>query len=219
MVEQGSGRVPVVFRGSGENALASYNYIDIASGLGYVQYYATKAATSGANVYELTNNVPFSNNIYTGASGTDGTIVSVDSFETTTFNLPRVLKGEAYANIMLGYTDNNTGTASTIKVKVTLQLERDSVTTILAWADSAAVSIPHGSVYGYSTFLIPLTVTQKNIKRGDIIKLKVEAIVVSYQGGTISVRLIHDPQNRSSDDSTAEDISQSCLYLPFRIDA
>ena len=51
--------IPVVYRKSSENVVASYDYTDLAEGTGVVQYYGCKSQVSGATVvftkYNLVN--------------------------------------------------------------------------------------------------------------------------------------------------------------------
>jgi|TARA_Y100000296_G_C5155480_1_gene248803 hypothetical protein len=99
---------PQTFRKSFERNLANYNYVDIANGLGYSTFYGLFTAVAGT--YALIGNP-----LVCG-----GSVLPADrrlnaenrDFETSTFNLPRVVKGTAY--ISGEAVSDGTGTITTI---------------------------------------------------------------------------------------------------------
>jgi len=88
--------VPIQYRKSGEEAIASYSFTDIITGLGYVDFYMSTTNDSGSNVYMLNTNQNPTNSEYTSKEIPDGTSDSLDiDFDSSGFNYPRVIGGDA----------------------------------------------------------------------------------------------------------------------------
>ena len=107
--------IPRIYRKSGERAIASYNYIDIVDGLGFVTFNLTNTQTSALTNYIINNKTL----IVSGTTGLIGATTSYD-FKTSAFNLPRTVNGTAY---LTGFVKNNSITG-----KVTLSVESGTET-------------------------------------------------------------------------------------------
>jgi hypothetical protein len=101
--------IPVVYRGQGAIANANYAYEDVANGLGYVLFYPSSTASDTWRDYILNSTALL-------AADTDGLITTKSQyhFETSGFNLPRQIKGDAY---LTGYA-HDAGIIGTAKVSV-----------------------------------------------------------------------------------------------------
>jgi len=191
------GGVPLVYRGGGENIISSYDFKDIASGIGYEVFYLMVAnhGTDGVK-YILTPNSAF----YSYTPETVTTSGTAYTFDSSTFNLPRVVKGTAVVNIGLDVT------ASGGDDTVAAQLWKWDGTT--ATAITAQVTAPVINTSIMISFAIPCTETM--IKQGEALRL---IITMAVNDGDITWG--HDPAGRTSDTA----FSSSRINVPFKVDA
>lgn len=107
--------LPVTFRNTGENIIASYDWYDAGLGAGYKKFYAACSVASGAAVastsavaqYYLTSQPVDSDYEQKSLSVNDGT--SEVDFDLE-FQNPQIVKGEALVNYSVA---QNTGTTHT----------------------------------------------------------------------------------------------------------
>ena len=90
---------------SQETPIASYDYTDIASGLGTETYYAAATNTSGANIYFLTSAA-----IPSGLITEKAYNLSTDRNYDIEFNLPRIINGTIYVSGYQGAFGDSTQT-------------------------------------------------------------------------------------------------------------
>jgi len=95
--------IPETFTRNTEVAIATYDAVDIAAGLGYQTFYPFTSNALAVVSYHLSNIQVFSS----ASEVSNG----VFSFLTSSFNLPRVLVGDAYIDIY-GHTDAGTWSCS-----------------------------------------------------------------------------------------------------------
>ena len=165
--------LPQKFRKTRDRAIASFNFTDIASGLGVQIFFCTIGETSGGNTYHLLDNAVTSKNdvqdkILKAATDVD--------FDTSPFNLPRTVKGTAFIsgsfNVDAG---NNVSCTATI-----LKFDGSTETTIGATITSqteTATSTERG-------ILLEIPLTQTLIKKGELLRL---TITVTSAGGASGV--------------------------------
>lgn len=95
--------VPVVYRRAGENVFSNYNYVDIANGLGYNNFYLFATAdNTGTYYYRLNNEKLASERLYCNVTETL-------TYQTSSFNIPRTVKGTAFVILSaeIVYTTSN----------------------------------------------------------------------------------------------------------------
>lgn len=194
--------IPNRFVNIGDNVIASYNYDDIAGGLGIVAFYGAKSSSA----YILTQNTIYSGNDTGGSRGLE-TAGNVDiNFDTTTFNIPRTAKGNAY--IVLPFSNTNTDTFHfTVQLKKILA---DLSTANISSAITQSITITGVRTDSFCTLTIPLTETL--IKVGE--KLRFNLIITRDGGQTTTI--YHDPANRSSAHTNT---SVMTFLMSFKIDA
>jgi hypothetical protein len=158
--------LPINFPLPSESAIASYNYQDIAAGLGYKTFYLVDPADTASTKYVLSPEA-----ITTG--GTTGGLLTAGTytFTTSTFNSPRILKGTAYFYGKLVRNASNQTAAVTIKVNAT--------------AISSTITSP--TYTATSPFCLEVPLTETRVKRGDTI-----SAVVTITGATGGA--VIDPQ-------------------------
>ena len=169
-------------------AIISFDATDFADGTGIVTLFGVIQLTSTGTTYALTkSNAPSGGNPVLPQSTTY-------NFDLSPFNLPRTGKGTATFIAHINRTGAN------LAVTVTVQ-HVDGVTSAVTSISSAITSQSESNTnYKYN---IPLPITEKHFKAGDILRCK----VVTGAGGGSSVWC--DPTGASG--------FPLQLLMPFRI--
>lgn len=102
--------LPVNFAIPGENVIASYDWVDISSGLGYAVYYPC-IAEDNVMTFPILTQQAFGTATTTGLISVNGTY----AFISNNFVSPRTLKGEV---ILSGYLDYTSGAGIYINAKI-----------------------------------------------------------------------------------------------------
>lgn len=202
-----------VYRKAGEGATASYDFTDLASGLGYQTFYGacSKSDGAGTSFALLANILPSMRKetfIVNNGTATLG-------FNSSPFNLPRTIKGNAF--ISLGYaTISDLGAGTSFAVC----LYKYSGTTVSLIATSQALEfLPAGALNISSQALIQMPCTQTIIKKGDYLKLNIYIEAINPGTGTY-ISLGHDPTGKDGhyikEASGATTIMK--VNIPFKID-
>lgn len=157
-----------------EPAIASYDWIDISSGLGIIQFMGAKAAISSTE-YEwiLTTNSNFYSNGklgYTALNGFDKT------FEAK-INKPMTVKGDAFVNIPINVSIE-TGDRECY-VTATIKKSSGGVVTTIGAQVQSETFIEHASTGTMVVLKLPLTQTRFNPE--DILQLNITG---TASGGT-----------------------------------
>lgn len=178
--------IPETFTRNTEPALATYDAVDIAAGLGYQTFYLFTLKNDTTTEYALSNIQCFSN------SGTLGN--GTFNFDTTAFNLPRILKGDVYADVAGGSGAGN------FQVSGSVILNRGgTLTTLGSFTTENFVATTQ------TQKTCKMAVAQTEIKRGDIIRLAMTSNSAN--------------NNFNTDPTGAYSIAQTTkLRLPFKID-
>lgn len=144
--------VPINFAVPGEGAVASYNWTDIAEGVGYVTFYGY-VSRNGLNTLikrtlTMTTNPNYSSGI---------------KFKTSALNYPKTISGTLVAN----WTHLSAG--SNQKATCQVSYIRNGVeTAISSLVETSDTFSSETSVY----LSVPLTTT--NLKAGDIIQIEIK---------------------------------------------
>ena len=177
-------------------AIASYNFTDVADGTGVLVFFGTRTRTDSAITYRLITDTTHSEEINTNGSA------DLD-FDLTAFNLPRVAKGTAFVSVpvsALGGGDS---------ITVACQLRK--------WDGSSETNITSvitSETYTNQTKMVfmALPITEHNFASGDVLRLNVTTTVGGSSGNT---GLGHDPAGR---DILSMDTTVLKLLMPFKID-
>lgn len=189
------GVVPVVFRKSPDSVIQSYNYTDLASGTGYVDYYAAECVSGAC----LTNITYYSEMLCSTGNSTSATYEKViDKDFDVLINSPMTLKGKAIINI--SYRVESAGGASSPigYPKARIRKYSNGVETELVEATGTAVSSGGGTVYRITA--LDLIVPQTQFKKGDYLRLTIEGWLRRDAGaGSVTLTIAHDPKGRTAD--------------------
>lgn len=196
------------------NVLANYNFVDIASGTGYVLFYAGKTV----DLKLLSNFSYYSDPLYTEGTAQASTndYLSLDIDFDTLLNRPMDLKGLAIVNLGL-----NPGTSTTTAyAKVYVRKWDGSSETEIANNTSNTTGAGGASVF--YTLGVDVDCPLTHFKKGETLRLTVVVYTNKSTAGNTTVRLAHDPKNRTTDgtlswDTTGAAPSQLLFQCPVRL--
>ena len=199
-------QIPNNFQISGEAAVASYDFFDIAEGTGIKVFYGMDNETSAGATQDSLGNAIIA------VDGETTTTGSTYNFDLAPFNLPKIITGTAYFQCAL-----KGGTNGGDDIYVTAQLQKWDGTTATNITSAVQSATIIGQAIGWVTF--PLTCTKTHFKKGEILRL----VVVSTMGAGTGW-FSHSPTNR---DTTQFAIgtgggevpsSQMLVLVPFDLD-
>ena len=203
------------FLRSGEGAIASYNYEDIASGSGVIVFYALQASTStnGSNEqakYFLTTERIKSKYYYKqyevfGAGAWSK--FCEESFDSLPFNTKRILNGRCYFSPL--FKSNG----PSIYLNISVIKYSNSTEEILGNVQSGVLS--GATYYRFATYL---DISNKVFKKGDILRIKIEGYQYYGVGSSAYVYLYYDATGRTISGTDPVETADSIFYIPFKID-
>jgi len=207
-------RIPQLFRGNQSPSIASYDYVDIANGTGYITFYGFNGSNSGSTSYALTNQVAWSAKVvlpHNAGVVSAYTKTAEYNFDTI-LNTPRVVRGKAIINVPLSVTatagNYNYAYASCAICKVVSGVE-----TVVGWASGALVEQSNAGTNHIQSGIV-FDCPQTNIKKGETLRLSVE--VWSFCNSTGATDVGSDPKNRTAT-AFGTDPTQLKADIPFRI--
>ncbi len=195
--------IPTKYRKSSA-VIASYDWLDLTSGIGYRRYYACAATLSTGVVYFLTTR-----------SDIDAFPLRITTTGTTNFDIEfgvaAYIKGDAFINLSSTW---NGGTANTTKYTATIyHIDIDSNTTSLGSAITSTKS------YGDWRHSLKITLAAKKFTPGE--KLRLTILETTVTGNSNQQRLAIDPSSRltfTEDSASATSNTNLTLDMPFVID-
>lgn len=211
-------------------ALVNYDYTDIIAGTGVINFKGAKVNLSGSSTYELTTNDIFSNYHYSYAaaingistksaainSGTEATYITAN-FDTVPFNTPRIVSGRAVLNLPISGVTGHAGGSMSLHWEVYVQ-HYDGVNPATTIGYSESTPLNFGGLIKYQGVLaIPITLTQKSFKKGDMVRL---SILMKGTGNAYNNygAIAHDPKGRFDGDLFLSGSTILNFYCPFKLD-
>lgn len=166
-------------------AIASYNYQDIADGTGIATFYGLvyreSTADGGAKVPYLSTSSEYGSEDFLSKEN-DGITFN---FDLTPFNTPRTAKGTATISFR-----GRQSAGSSVKFTARL-IHVDGITAATTNISSTQTTI---NVVGDTSFVLPLELTTKHFKKGDILRLYMTQSNVSgtgiYINSTYPIKLL-----------------------------
>jgi len=198
--------------------IATYDWVDLASGTGYVNYTCHSSQTSGAAVdYHLTT----SDTLYSQTIETLGSSTALDiDFDLTPFNFPTIIDGTAIVNfVMYGQSTVD----SVFDVTCTVYVRKWNGTTE---TDIGSVQIPNSRINGTETHkrirTAQIDLTKTTFKKGDVLRVTFNLGYNLISGSGVYIVLGHDPRNRdgtyiipSTDDP--DTFTNTTISIPYEI--
>lgn len=210
----------------GGEALANYDYTDIAEGTGVQIFYLGRSLSNGVSGAHLRVNKFYSYPVATGvnfdASGAWLKTHEID-FDVQ-FNMPKIIKGTAIANISYGVRRVTNHDYYTYLKTILKKVDGATVTT-LATASGAILWKDTVGDYAYGMSAINMDVAQTHFKKADKLRLTTEQWCWNGNPGAGIIFnsdffIAHDPMNRASGSTyifgTEPSISQ--ILVPFKIE-
>jgi len=204
-----------------QTAISSYDYTDIASGTGYVIFYGGNLSdgTSASGSYVLSDNVFYSENknTHTVLNTTSWANAMDITFESSIFNLPRIIEGKALINATLGHGATG-GAIPLTRLSGTRIIKYDGTTeTVLATVTSDITT--GGAALGAHIFSMEVDIPQTLFKAGDTLRLNTNVWVKLDAGAGVTWTIAHDPADRN-DSTYIPDADPTTLtfHVPFKVD-
>lgn len=192
----------------GSDIAATYDYIDLATGTGYKNYYPAGGKDSTGNIYFLTSALLDSDLANFGANFTSGTTTL--NFDMT-FGAPAIINN---ADALVNFRTQMSGTSSGYVVFTIYHVRGSTVTSI------GSTQSPTYSTSGateYARRLLKISLTKKYFQAGDILRFTMA--ITRLTGG---IDLEWDPAGRQvlteTGGTSASITSNITVTLPFKID-
>ena len=205
------------------SALASYDYVDIATGTGYESLYAGTTYQNLASGARLSNSKFYSHKVMNlRVQGvTAWKMLHEEDFDMD-FVSKRIVKGDAIINIPYGViSDDVTGDVG-MYMNVNIQKISGSETTLVTASGAITLADPAASAYVYRNDCMEITIPQTVFKKDDTLRLNVQQFVLVNEGGSYDFFFGHDPNGRATSgiDTRTFGTEPSTLIFqcPFKIE-
>lgn len=213
-------QLPINFPLPGEPILASFDWVDVADGVGYVRYYLANMEDTDGKDYIMTRSQIYSTDIFINPP-TGGATTTYTFYSPVFINRPRIMKGVLHFNFCYGYIQSGAPPGQmdfTFKVyhyDGTTSTQLGSTwesPTILAGAASAT-TILNGQVE---------IATNQKFAIGDQIKIEFAATAVGGTSMNADNEVGIDPQNRDANfhltpSTNNAEFTQFTLDVPFKV--
>ena len=207
----------------GREAIINFDWVDIASGAGYVLFDGYASLLTGGTEYFLYPSSIGSNIVSVAVPGnvistTLGVVNSSMSkigdidYDMSSFNLPQTIRGDVY--VRAPTTGTIIGGAGTRTMKIIVKVRKwDGVTeTDIASGETANLNFDANSSFGH---VVKITVPKTNYKKGDTLRITVE-----YWGqdnvGSFTYTAGHNPRDTAGGSFNAGE-SRFAVAVPFNI--
>ena len=207
-------KVPHNFLESGELAVASYNFFDIADGTGVIEFYPTEAATATSTfVQRLVNSTSHysENNGVTTATG------SLDIDFDVTFNRPQTLDGTMYVAIPIAAK----ASSGTITISVTLTIKHfdgTTETTLGTAQTSPVLSTTTTSEWVSQMIILTWDIARTLFKAGDTLRITLTDTISGNGSQAIGHSPIGTQRTATGLEFNSLGTSRATAFVPFDID-
>jgi hypothetical protein len=202
--------LPLSFPVPSSPALASYNYVDIATGTGYRIFYGNAVTYTNAGVvkYILTDN----SGAYSAKDGytsiPNGANPRWDQDFDITFSLPQTIEGKALVCIPCANPGGGGPYTQYLEVKI---IHYDSVTESIIGAEIKSETFENPY---QKTQVLEINCTKKVFKRGEILRVSVKA---TSSEATTTFYVGHSPNGTQGGTIFTTISPRMILFVPFRI--
>ena len=223
--------VPTTFR-KAPAALVSYDYVDFASGTGYVTFHPGKVA---GPAYIMSPSVFYSDGVTTTGTGDYATYTQILDLDfDVELNLPRTIEGDCFISVPMGVVPGPADTLTTFGLKYTATVRKvvGGTEEDLGTADCTPYSLTAVSNDGTHPIsrhaAVKITLPRTHFKSGDVLRLNIVLFGKANNTGVWGIG--HDPRNRDDDTLnntgtvanvvilTAETDSRMDFLVPFKLD-
>jgi len=219
--------IPKKFLKSGEGAVASYNWTDIAEGTGLVQFYGGASGLEGDRIYIMHQDPFYTTEKNGGSSKSEATTsLLVDkTFSLEPFNSPRVLIGTAWVTFArtIGWQNNSGVVWEFWDVIDIINVTTDEVLTTFTSEKFVTTGTGTGAQSKTEMRIHRFSISTSSLKKGEALGVRIR-VYGKINTGTWNKNayISYDPLNRddgSFTPSTNEDIESVLrIKIPFKID-
>jgi len=198
------------------DAIASYDWQDLAEGTGNIKYYFFKSQDTSAEDEHIGTEELYSSSITTnGATGTDFDL----DFDLSAYNSSRTLRGTAIFQGTLRLYGGAGGSTGYLNVKIR---KVSGTETEIASGQSQTVTCG-ASGYDWRIVCVPIVIPQTHFKKGDTLRI---TVIGHVEGSEAAESWFgHDPQNRDGAANTIipsvdspPSINKSFIVIPYSIE-
>ena len=219
--------IPPIYRNDRERAIASFSFIEFASGTGVIRFQGFNTIDDTTTSFRLSENSVRSHTAETsigqGAiSDTSFTMRGDVDFDLTTFKKSQKVSGTANLSVSFGLRDitPNTPDADMYIIAKVRKFDGSSETD-LGSAQSQTINESSGEAQKTGRASLSIALTDTNFAIGDILRLTIEGWHKHNSGAnSVNLFLAHSPNNLDGTVITVADVDTTQLYvdIPFKID-
>lgn len=193
------------------NVLPTYNFVDIASATGYINFYAGNTVDK----YLLSNFTYYSDDVSTINAVATGTVYTLahDLDFDIVLNRPMDIRGTAIVNVPIRVYNSSYNCGGYVNVKVR---KWDGVTeTDIVSNDSSETLY----LNGYYMLAVDLTIPLTHFKLGETLRLTVLGYIkCTNAGAAASMEIGNDPKSRSAGFDTSGAVPSNLMFqCPVRL--
>lgn len=194
--------------------IANYDFVDIASGTGYINFYAGNTVDD-----TILSNFSYYSDVmwHSGSTSSGSYALVIDLDFDTTLNRPLDLKGLGIVNIPFCLADNNSSDYG--KVVVTLRKWDGATETDIVSNESREFTAV--GTFTYTMLAVDLNIPLTHFKIGETLRLTIQGYGKT-SGNSVTYQIANDPKNRTTNgtmdwDLTGEVQSQLIFQCPVRL--
>ena len=150
-------KIPQNFKDEQEAAIASFDFTSIIAGRGCVDFEGFVSRDNATNDHHFSDVATFSEE-----TETDG---SVQTFDTFTFNMPRIIEGDAFLNMTWGIDKPGSGSSGYSEGYWTIQFQKWDGTTATDLGSSTRTRTMKTATTASATFIARASVLKVTLPR------------------------------------------------------
>jgi len=218
--------LPVNFPVPGESSIASYNYTDLAEGVGYVIYYGISSTDSVGTTHFLHTTAMYDGYNETTGTGnyTAGVIdqaaftaeIDID-FDLSPYNLPKIVNGTVRIIVSIGAPAGGAGNAAEAYVTFTLYHWDGATETSIGTVTSPTLVLAENTTVARTYNLEIDASAGRHFKKGEILRLNAKVYGKRTQANNRAVYIWHDPKDIDAM-IQAEETHILEAHIPYKID-
>ena len=222
--------LPIVFRRGNPAQIASYSFSDVATGLGYMKFFAGRSLSSN-----VLSNVQYSSGVADPSTAHEQNYTHVSSLNNTTFSKQidldfdallsqtRRIKGFGVVSASLACTATGGGTGACYALARVRKWDGSTETEIAA--SVSGVQLTSAMTPSNARTSLDVNIPETLIKKGEYLRLTIEVWAKHSSGGAAytDIYLAHDPAGNTTGTAAWDDVGGSTpsdlsFLCPVRID-
>lgn len=208
--------VPIAFPEKPRQAIASFDFTDIADATGTVIFLGLKTIADTTANHHLTQDSLFSEDINAVAKSTGTALNTWEmehdiDFDLSIFNLPQTIRGSAKVSVTMQMIVRAGNTGRSYFIAKLRKWDGSSETEIANTQSSTFEDVPGGSdSTNYKTVAMNITVPRTHFNKGDTLRMTIEHWAFNSE-----ILFYADPKGRTAGSA---DTTVMEAHIPFDID-